>query len=598
MKVHILKRDRPIAEQVNKYIDLGYDRVIFVEGNDHGGSSILENINDIFNKNEHHAIIGISFIYDSGASNHDFDDYYITPFISSSFFALDIPTLRNSGGLKEKITNSDQCLAEYGLRINMYGYNTLMAKFNTGDRGLSERYGNFSIKEMGEIARFLKKQHSFSPRVVEQYASFKIDPGIHFAAVIGKKHAESRHRILFSMQNMTSAYNGTAEYSLALLNSFARLFDEKFEIDVIVSKDVWNFYKKSFPLNVGVYFFDKDEERLPLYHIIFSPSQVWEMKYLSLFNRISPRIISTFLDAIILRSDYLNSSHAGGHTDLVNSFLMKYADGIIAISDTAHDDIFDYFHLLKTPHLKTRVVLLGSGFKLRGHDNMKKKFFKNIYDEKISKIVERKYILIIGNKLKHKSIAETYKALEKLDIHKIYIGLDADSYKKNGKSTFLSGGDISDGLIQKLYSNAHLIIFPSQYEGFGLPIVKAIEYNKKIILFDSSVNHEIAKKFIRNSNQAFYFKEFKKLPEIVSEHLGAYELQMVDIRTWDDVARDTEMFFREILETEIDKNHLRDRWRTINLLNIEKKRSKCYNSIDGEIRKVIKKIVVAKKLFF
>ena len=44
-----------------------------------------------------------------------------------------------------------------------------------------------------------------------------------------------------------------------------------------------------------------------------------------------------------------------------------------------------------------------------------------------------------------------------------------------------SAGSLSEAEIQRLYSGARCIVFPSFYEGFGFPIVTALAYGKTLI---------------------------------------------------------------------------------------------------------------------
>jgi glycosyltransferase involved in cell wall biosynthesis len=58
-------------------------------------------------------------------------------------------------------------------------------------------------------------------------------------------------------------------------------------------------------------------------------------------------------------------------------------------------------------------------------------------------------------------------------------------------------GNIPKDELEWLYGNCELVLFPSEYEGLGLPILEAITYDKKIVCSDIPVFNEI-------SNSAFY----------------------------------------------------------------------------------------------
>jgi glycosyltransferase involved in cell wall biosynthesis len=57
--------------------------------------------------------------------------------------------------------------------------------------------------------------------------------------------------------------------------------------------------------------------------------------------------------------------------------------------------------------------------------------------------------------------------------------------------TFLVTGYVSDELLCRLYQGAHLVVFPSLYEGFGLPVLEAMTCGAPVIVADSSSLPEV-----------------------------------------------------------------------------------------------------------
>ena len=50
----------------------------------------------------------------------------------------------------------------------------------------------------------------------------------------------------------------------------------------------------------------------------------------------------------------------------------------------------------------------------------------------------------------------------------------------------------SDYLLSKLYKKAKLFIFPSQYEGFGIPLVEAMSLGCPVLASDINIFREIS----------------------------------------------------------------------------------------------------------
>lgn len=53
-------------------------------------------------------------------------------------------------------------------------------------------------------------------------------------------------------------------------------------------------------------------------------------------------------------------------------------------------------------------------------------------------------------------------------------------------------GYLDDDVVSRLYTDALFFVFPSQYEGFGLPILEAMSYGCPVLTSDSSSLHEVA----------------------------------------------------------------------------------------------------------
>ncbi len=87
--------------------------------------------------------------------------------------------------------------------------------------------------------------------------------------------------------------------------------------------------------------------------------------------------------------------------------------------------------------------------------------------------------------------------------------------------------------VQGIYKAADAIVFPTQFEGFGLPVVEAVEFGKKIITSRLSVFDEIG---VPRKYQIDFSQPDELLAALAIP--GATVLEK-PIRTWDDTARQT-----------------------------------------------------------
>lgn len=177
---------------------------------------------------------------------------------------------------------------------------------------------------------------------------------------------------------------------------------------------------------------------------------------------------------------------------------VKYADAIIAISDYTKRDLIRY---MNAPEELVTVTQLAAGPE-----------FKEVGDEGVLKGVREKYglpekyILFVGSLEPRKNLRTLLKA---------YAGLP-DRFKR-GFSLVIAGGKgwmnsdipglqkklgiegrvhfpgfIADDDICAVYSQAEVFVYPSLYEGFGLPILEAMACGTPVITSNASSMPEVA----------------------------------------------------------------------------------------------------------
>jgi len=107
--------------------------------------------------------------------------------------------------------------------------------------------------------------------------------------------------------------------------------------------------------------------------------------------------------------------------------------------------------------------------------------------------------LYVGNAYPHKNLERLILAFNKLsknkkDLKLVLVGEIDYFYKqlqKMGSSNIVFKDFVSDDELSILYQNASLYVFPSLYEGFGLPPLEAMTYNLPVVSSSSSCLPEI-----------------------------------------------------------------------------------------------------------
>ena len=169
-------------------------------------------------------------------------------------------------------------------------------------------------------------------------------------------------------------------------------------------------------------------------------------------------------------------------------YLLNKMSKIIAISSSTKEDAIKY-NILKT---EENISIIGEGIRVLEANHNKKS--------------DELYILAMGNR-PHKNIKAVLLSFSKLlkqpninqKLRLIIVGsqtqetnsiLNSFPYEISSRIEFKT--NISDACLAKLYKNAFCFLFPSLYEGFGLPILEAMSYETPIITSNISSMPEVA----------------------------------------------------------------------------------------------------------
>jgi glycosyltransferase involved in cell wall biosynthesis len=113
---------------------------------------------------------------------------------------------------------------------------------------------------------------------------------------------------------------------------------------------------------------------------------------------------------------------------------------------------------------------------------------------KLMSLVNQRYILVVGSLVPHKNIKTIVAAFDSLmksnnDIYLIFAGnrggyddtdILIEQNKLYGKFIYILDS-VTDSDLKILYENCYCLVQASFYEGFGLPVVEALQYDKPVI---------------------------------------------------------------------------------------------------------------------
>lgn len=178
------------------------------------------------------------------------------------------------------------------------------------------------------------------------------------------------------------------------------------------------------------------------------------------------------------------------------SVQILFSKKVICISEFTKEELISYF--LWIVNSKVSVIYNGLSTRLSSRGD--------IYGEMDNK---KPYVLCVGNIKPHKNIANLVDFYIKnsrfYHSHDLVVVGNAKGFRTGNKENKLDvpgvvfTGFISDADLTLLYQNAAAYVFPSFYEGFGLPLLEAMSFNLPILASSIPVFEEVA------GDSIFYF---------------------------------------------------------------------------------------------
>ncbi len=440
---------------------------------------------------------------------------------------------------------------DFCMRINQYGFNVLMANRAYVFHHESRSFGEKKHKLDEEHARILSKRYPYYWNRVDLYFSAQMSVVDYYADLLSDE-IYPKKRILISLYEMPAAYNGTAQHGLLLLENFYRLFKDKYEIGVLVNAAANDFFDISsrYP-NIFL-----PEQLTQRYHLAYVPSQIIHIEHLHILNRVCVRYAFCMQDIISIRSSYLLVED--WEREAVFRKSIKYCSGIVPFSHFSLDDMVDYYsEEFDKRKIYTKIVYLaGVEDQIENTDAV----FELPYTE---------YFVVLGNQYKHKNLDLIIDSLHTSKHNFIIIGSKNDGNITENIFGYKSG-NLSNDFLHSILQNSLGIIFPSVYEGFGLPILNAINYNKKIIINNNPLNREQVDVLKYYKNNIYLFDGGEEIEEyldkIKRDPVPQFDRANYKERTWTNVAEEVEKALEEILKEDVDLDVLKQRWEEMRYL--------------------------------
>ena len=355
-------------------------------------------------------------------------------------------------------------------------------------------------------------------------------------------------------------YAGIYYYTKELINALARI-DKQNEYWIVREKSVGDFSKNVKELIVPL----KKIPGAAAYRLFISIPKILIQKKVDIV--VEPRHFGPFnLPKTIKRVTVIHDLspihypqwHQFVSSKLQQLFLpsiLKRADHIITNSNFTAQDVMAYFPFTKN---KTTGILLG-----------KEDFFKPESNQAIlSKMgLHKPYLLHTGTIEPRKNLSLLIKAFEQIkkeksiDLQLVLVGklgwksaalqeqINASPFKDAIKSL----GYVERAILPAIYTGASAFVYPSHFEGFGLPVLEAMSCGTPVIVSDVSSLPEIigtSGLTFPPNNQEILVKQIGEIidNDSIKQNLSAKSLQQAAKFNWDKTAQATLAIFEQLMK--------------------------------------------------
>ena len=244
------------------------------------------------------------------------------------------------------------------------------------------------------------------------------------------------------------------------------------------------------------------------YHIGLTRHKIWHSTYFSLPSRWKGKQVVTVYDMLYELYPDLFSTPADERIRSKKLACIRQADAVLAISETTKKDLMRIHGL---PAARIHVVHPACS-----------SVFRRLDPGLRPAAAERPFLLYVGDRNHYKNFPTVLKAYsvwrERSRVGLVVVGATWAEHEAAllleldllDRVTLLTGVD--DEALCRLYNTALALVYPSLYEGFGIPLLEAMACGCKVIASDIPSSRETA------GDAAIYFE-----PQSIDSLLAAFD---------------------------------------------------------------------------
>lgn len=222
----------------------------------------------------------------------------------------------------------------------------------------------------------------------------------------------------------------------------------------------------------------------------------------------------------LVLDEFLPSKFAKIYANIMMRIAIKKAKVILTVSENSKKDLI---RLFKVDENKIKVTYLGV------KENIKEKTKKEVdyLYERFNIPRNKKLLMYVGNLKPHKNLERLLQSFSQLknkdDCTLLLVGKAFENYnvledkeeELKIKQNVIHTGIVSEEELVDLYNLVDLFVFPSLYEGFGLPVIEALRCGTKVVSSNASSLSEVGGDVVSYFNP----KDINQMTKVIEEEL-------------------------------------------------------------------------------
>lgn len=304
---------------------------------------------------------------------------------------------------------------------------------------------------------------------------------------------DGRIDVALDFSTFTCAHNGTSIAGEQLLAAAAELWGDRFRLFVLASEQVYNFH------DYGRYGAPRRDPHGPeVFAAVFRVGQPFDWNTLERLIQKSATIGVFMLDTISMDCAELTSLTLSRYW----SFVLEHVDLLAVTSE------------LTGAQIERRLPIGPDVLRVRSLHSLDLADYR-LPTEGAAAPAPPGYVFVVGNHFWHKEVAAAVNSLAEADPQRTVVVLvgpkmsrppvDGGRYAPAGLKDLpnvlqLRAGELSHEEIGAVYRDASAIVFPSHYEGFGIPLLNALAAKKPVLIRPLPVFAEMVQRMGEDPN--------------------------------------------------------------------------------------------------